>query len=1312
MKNLKRKIISLAVSAFAFLGAGAFSLYSNATAKAAADYAADLTMKEGAAICLEDGYQGIRWETTVTKNEAFAGAQFGVLVAPTKNLTGELTHGTAKAVDLAFPANDIDATTANATFYSAISYASLPENSGEAYALELTARAYVNVGGTYYYTDITDCDTSRSARAIAIEAELSGKLDEYRAAGKTDKADIAVSYYRAGDETRSQYVPKAVEADLTSAVVDLSSSENTAVINNFNVSATIDAVYVGDKKLPFTYNSTSKTLTFTNVPDEPAGESESYVTVFTTDGETYTRSLIFATKVIKTASDLEMFHAKGVPEAGDAVNKLYKKGEYYYDGYYVLGNDIDATGYSHGSKNSDGTFNKAKWSTTISSYAGKTIGLRGTFNGMGYSINGMTQGSSYEGLFGMVNGGTVKNLAITNLKAGQTGYMNALAHYLINATIENVYIQTNAYDKNDATNNPGFTVKYSAPLAYAAYNDTKIKNVVIDFQTTKDTNKEEISPAGAALTISDASTSYTYENVYCVTPNKVKGATNNASKPTQSFPLGLSHNTYVAASGDTAATEGYFVWGSNSTANPYDGYVMTKATGAYLYTSLAAMYAEQKDNDAYKALANTGCWTVATDGTLAWVDRAVVSETPADPDPDVPVDPNPDAPETPVDPDPETPVNPNPTPDPDVPETTDGLKILLVGNSHSQDTFWGVPQVAIAQGVTNYTFGIAKQGGTTLETQASNITNSSASYEYFISEPGDNGVYSTEKQKTLDYILGAQAWDYVFLQLGPWDPIVEGIYETSRNSVVSHIQSKLPNAKIGYSVSWLSPYEYADGLSDDYKNIYNQSVTLAGGKTTAYDRYSALIENVKTTLLNADGTPKGPHSMVISVGTPVYYLTEELEVEAKYLYGDTSKVHINKTHIGGVLAAYAFYTQFMYNLGLVEECTVNMDTYNINTSDGGTFDLTQKTNRPKTQIAEAVNFVLNNPWTVPGEAPEETPETPTDPSTPTEPSEPSDPSTPSTNVPLTSYKKILVIGNSHSADTVLAVPAVLKAEGISGYTIGYVQLSGSSAKDHVEAINGNKSSYGLVLCEDYSKGFVNAMDAKTTLKGVLQYTAWDIVFIQNGPFDLAESTKSVAKSYREQVEDHIKTNCPSAKLAYLVSWIAPNCDDQDYLADRIPERTPDKDVAMLASDYANYDPTSWKIDWRNPATQHNKHCNLIKNNILNNDTYVTAIGIGTAIYYANQVLGTKLGTTTDWDAKNTDVLHRDLLHLSDGARVLAAYAFVSQYMGKEFTEIKLSSLPKGARAQVTSSALTISSEWKEIILKSAKYAYENTWTEV
>ena len=72
-------------------------MQANTTANAETDYSTSLTMTEGASICVEDEFQGIRWETTVTKDAAFGEdnqAQFGVLVAPTQALTSDLTHQT------------------------------------------------------------------------------------------------------------------------------------------------------------------------------------------------------------------------------------------------------------------------------------------------------------------------------------------------------------------------------------------------------------------------------------------------------------------------------------------------------------------------------------------------------------------------------------------------------------------------------------------------------------------------------------------------------------------------------------------------------------------------------------------------------------------------------------------------------------------------------------------------------------------------------------------------------------------------------------------------------------------------------------------------------------------------------------------------------------------------------------------------------------------------------------------------------------------------------------------------------------------
>ena len=1603
MKKLKRKIISLTIAALAFFGAGVFGLKSSATANAAGevDYSVGITMTEGAAICLSEEFQGIRWETTVKKHETFAKgneAQFGVIVAPTKALTRDLTHSTneVRVLDLAFKPGEIVADTANARYYSVVSYKDLSNKLGAAYALDLTARAYVKVDGTYYYANISECDTSRSARSIAIYAELSGQLDEFRAsedANERAKADLAVAYYRAGDASKGQYVPEVSESGLNAGVVDLSSSSKSVKIDDFVVGDTIDGVYVGATSVPFTYEWNA--LTLTDVGTAPAGEH--YATVFTVDGEIYTQPLIFATKILTKADDLAMFRAKGVHSSSTTPNTISRNGDVCYDGYYVLGNNIDASSYVHGSKNYDGSFNTANWNT-YDNYVGKAVGLTGTFNGMGYSIDGMTQGSVREGLFGIVNGGTVKNLAITNLKAGNTGDMHALAEYLIGATIENVYIQTNAYNKDDATNNPGFRVQKSAPLAYAAYNNTKIKNVVIDFQLTKDSNQSSAgkTSAGAALTISDATTSYTYENVYCVTPNKVRGAITNPteSKKDQAFPLGLSHTTYVAASGETPATEGYFVWGANSEAKAFDGYVMTKAEGAYLYEKLADMYAAQKDNDAYKALADTGLWSVAEDGTLTWLERAALN----------PVNPE-DEEESPF---PNTPVDPE-----------DDLKILLIGNSHSEDTLWGVPQVANAQGVTNYTFGLAIRGGTTMESIVS--LSESPSFQYFVSKPNADGTaneaYTKKNAQTLAYALTDQEWDYIFIQLGPWEPVVAGVYADARETIVDFVHKKCPTARIGYSVSWLSPYEYAEGLSADYKKIYNASVELAGGKEDAYYRYEALLNNVKTSLYKEDGvTPNGPHSMVLTVGTPIYYFTEVLRRPVTHLYGDNSKVHLREDYIGRVLAAYSFYTQFMYNIGAITECTVNMDTYNV-IDDGvvvGTFDLTQQNNAPKSNIIEAINDMLEDPWTVPGEAPEEPePETPGAPETPVdpEPETPVDPkddlkillvgnshsrdtfrgipqvaiaqgvtnytfafakqsgtkmpdqvnnlsesvtdweyfcSTPSDNgaygtniknqklndilayqewdyvfiqlgpwdpiiegiyeterntvvshiqtkcpnarigysvswlspyqkdakveasadslamynasvelaggettayarykallnnvkttlynndgtpkgphsmvitvgtpvyyftevlktgltkvyndpvhlrmdhiggilasysfymqfmynigaiteckvemntystdtsggtfdltqsnnqpkkdiedainfmlkYPWTlpgdetveslepaegslaaSYKKILIIGNSHSQDVFLPLPEIFAAEGYNGYTIGTLMLEGASAKDHVA--KWGTAAYGFKISTNNS---MYANQGKVSLQAALQAKEWDLVFMQNGPTDLAESNNSVDSGNRTTVEGYIKDHCANSnvKIAYHLSWFGPYGDDPDEIQNSVVPEKGYGDVAMTASDYANYDSTSWKIDYRNPKTQHNKYCDLITNNILNNNSnYVGAISTSAAVFYANQVLNRKAGTVADWKARNVNVLYRDELHMSDNGRVLVAYAFFSQFMGVELTEIKLNKLSAAARRQDESADLAITDDWKSHILQSANWAKNNTWT--
>jgi hypothetical protein len=139
------------------------------------------------------------------------------------------------------------------------------------------------------------------------------------------------------------------------------------------------------------------------------------------------------TKVIDEATDLEIFH----DTAAD-----YKKDTNPQDGYYILSKNIDASKYEHAIYSSG--YNVTGMNVEQVSKNNYATGLRGAFDGNGYTISGITLSS--HGLFGHVNGGVVKNVAFKNVKFGSwNSYCCVLASYIADARIENVYVQINGF---------------------------------------------------------------------------------------------------------------------------------------------------------------------------------------------------------------------------------------------------------------------------------------------------------------------------------------------------------------------------------------------------------------------------------------------------------------------------------------------------------------------------------------------------------------------------------------------------------------------------------------------------------------------------------------------------------------------------------------------------------------------------------------------------------------------------------------------------------------------------------------------------
>ena len=215
------------------------------------------------------------------------------------------------------------------------------------------------------------------------------------------------------------------------------------------------------------------------------------------------------TLVIDEATDLDYFYLGNDRDASTfgAWTDADK-----FDGYYVLVKDIDATGYVFGAtKEGEGETpkNLEKSGSTGTSNL-QNMGLTGTFDGQGYSITNFAPNGA--GLFAAVNGGTVKNVSITNAAGADFNIASPyLATILRDATIENVYIDC---------------VKASkwASYAFARFilGETKLTNCIINV------NMGTSNPSWGAM-CETINATVTFENCYVISKFALNGTKTPAS---------------------------------------------------------------------------------------------------------------------------------------------------------------------------------------------------------------------------------------------------------------------------------------------------------------------------------------------------------------------------------------------------------------------------------------------------------------------------------------------------------------------------------------------------------------------------------------------------------------------------------------------------------------------------------------------------------------------------------------------------------------------------------------------------------------
>lgn len=450
MKTTDRKLTAAlaALVAACFLLAGAFALPVSAAEAPSAE--GGFMMQEGASVRLEEGGSGIRFSATVTEKfyQALkttygenAGIEFHMVVGagedfgqpndyvsegvPSFGQSGEYVYREAIIYDRL--EEDLTAHYTEQGKTGEELTALVAEGIEKAYKTELNAKAYVKVtpeSGEAVTIDAVPADTLRSMRGVALAALVQGVYEE------NSEEETALKSYLGGELTVNRETALAGYFD----------AESTGTLTS-EVGDGSYTAYFGAKKVGSAVVSEGQE---TVVIDGLSGfdrmtVGEDYpVTLYNEEsGTAFVRDFKYVSKVIDEANDLAMFKIDNTFDgsAGTVKSSLF-------DGYYVLGKDIDATEYTHADSGVNLYQASNRWFITQGL---KDCGLKGTFDGNGHTISNLALGQF--GLFGLINGGTVKNVAI-EISSMSGGYTAGLCWFALDAVIENVHLEVEALPGN------------------------------------------------------------------------------------------------------------------------------------------------------------------------------------------------------------------------------------------------------------------------------------------------------------------------------------------------------------------------------------------------------------------------------------------------------------------------------------------------------------------------------------------------------------------------------------------------------------------------------------------------------------------------------------------------------------------------------------------------------------------------------------------------------------------------------------------------------------------------------------------------
>lgn len=288
------------------------------------------------------------------------------------------------------------------------------------------------------------------------------------------------------------------------------------------------------------------------------------------------------------------------------------------------------------------------------------------------------------------------------------------------------------------------------------------------------------------------------------------------------------------------------------------------------------------------------------------------------------------------------------------PEEEKVTKILILGNSHSGDTFWQLQKVFQTElPDEQFAFGYLYYSGCPIKKHVEFAYSNAPEYIYRINA---DGYWTEYKDATMQMALKDQVWDYIVLQPGRAD--ADDTYALdARRKLESYVAEYVkqpyqllwqttwanPTDKVFFSPEW--PVQPPAGTEDTLIRLYGHNNVTQFTKSTDIAKQHII--------------PDDTYAKKMCIGSAIMHAILVQDRPQTEIYRD----YTHLTDFGRLIASYSFFAQFTgqkiteVNVDVVP-AYLRMSRYQ---SEG---DLII-TDEMKQILMDAVNYSVDNPWTVP-----------------------------------------------------------------------------------------------------------------------------------------------------------------------------------------------------------------------------------------------------------------------------------------------------------------------------------------------------------